>query len=117
MTWPAMASSPSPDRCGRKNHVRNAHQVEIDRKTPSSAIELLQAAAPTNLAGASASSTIRIDGLNRWNNGQITIYRKRSSGLPDDALQSLFQDDQVRIWVSAPRGVAYFENGRFIPVS
>ena len=57
------------------------------------------------------------DGLNRWNDGQITIYRKRSSGLPDDTVESLFQDDHGRIWVSTHRGVAYFENGRFIPVS
>ena len=31
------------------------------------------------------------DGLNRWNDGQITIYRKRNSGLPDDAVESLFR--------------------------
>jgi ligand-binding sensor domain-containing protein/signal transduction histidine kinase len=57
------------------------------------------------------------DGLNRWNNDQIVIYRKRTSGLPDDAVESLFQDDRGRIWVSTARGVARFENGRFIPVS
>ena len=56
------------------------------------------------------------DGLNRWKDGQITIYRKGSSGLPDDQTQSLFEDHHGRIWVSTPRGVAYFENGRFIPV-
>ena len=58
-----------------------------------------------------------LDGLNRWNDWRITIYRKRSSGLPDDVLESLFQDDHGRIWVSTRRGIAYFENGRFIPVS
>jgi ligand-binding sensor domain-containing protein/signal transduction histidine kinase len=58
-----------------------------------------------------------VDGLNRWNNEQTTIYRKRSSGLPDDATQSLFQDGRGRIWASTGRGVAYFENGRFIPVT
>jgi signal transduction histidine kinase/ligand-binding sensor domain-containing protein len=74
------------------------------------------------------------DGLDRWNNGQITIYRKRrsraviaaplgpvreitDSALPDDTFESLFQDDRGRIWVSTPRGVAYFENGRFTPVN
>jgi ligand-binding sensor domain-containing protein len=73
------------------------------------------------------------DGLNRWNDGQITIYRRRSdrsltraaqngvreitdSGLPDN-VDSLFQDDHGRIWVSTSRGFAFFENGRFIPVS
>src|SRR5271163_2264165 len=56
------------------------------------------------------------DGLNRWNDGKITIYHKRSSGLPDDIVDSLFQDDHGRIWVSTHRGVAYLENGRFITV-
>jgi len=58
-----------------------------------------------------------LDGLNRWNHWRITIYRKRSSRLPDDGVESIFQDDQERIWVSTRRGVAYLENGRFIPVS
>jgi ligand-binding sensor domain-containing protein len=75
------------------------------------------------------------DGLNRWRNGQITIYRKRSgrlltrkarqggarevidSGLPDNTLQSIFQDDGGRIWVSTPRGVAYFHDDRFFSVN
>jgi len=56
------------------------------------------------------------DRLNRWNDGQITIYSKRN-GLPDDEVHALFQDDHGRIWVFTFRGVAYFENGRFIPVS
>jgi signal transduction histidine kinase/ligand-binding sensor domain-containing protein len=72
------------------------------------------------------------DGLNGWNDGQITIYRQRSgrlltrpaqqgsarevndSGLPDNAVESLFQDDRGRIWVPNVRGIAYFEDGRFI---
>jgi len=86
------------------------------------------------------------DGLDRWKDGQITIYRTRSAGterirelgglgaagesvargavreitntgLPDNQMGSLFQDDGGRIWVSTPRGVAYFENGGFVPVS
>jgi ligand-binding sensor domain-containing protein/signal transduction histidine kinase len=56
------------------------------------------------------------NGLDRWNDGKITIYSKRSSGLPDDIVDSLFQDDRGRIWVSTHRGVAYLENGRFVPV-
>jgi signal transduction histidine kinase/ligand-binding sensor domain-containing protein len=74
------------------------------------------------------------DGVNRLNNGQTTIYRKRrdllpsrppeqsvarnvtDSELPDD-VESLFQDDRGRIWVFAFRGTAYFEKGRFTPVS
>jgi signal transduction histidine kinase/ligand-binding sensor domain-containing protein len=78
------------------------------------------------------------DGLNRLNNGQITIYRKRGpqggsggtkqkrevnvrevadGGLPDDGVESLFQDDGGRIWAFTERGAAYFENGRFVPVT
>jgi ligand-binding sensor domain-containing protein len=57
------------------------------------------------------------NGLNRLKNGQITIYRKRSGGLPDDDVEYLFQDDRGRIWVSTPRGTVWFENGRFIAVS
>ena len=73
-----------------------------------------------------------VDGVNRWDHGQITIYRKRSSsprlaqqrnarevnddGLPEGIVQSLFQDSRGRIWVSTPHGVAYFEDGRFIAV-
>jgi signal transduction histidine kinase/ligand-binding sensor domain-containing protein len=75
------------------------------------------------------------DGLNRWNDGKITVYRKTTSrlltraaqqrtvhevsdrGLPDNGFGSLFQDDRERIWATTTRGVAYFEDGRFIPVS
>ncbi|MGA8346154.1 MAG: two-component regulator propeller domain-containing protein, partial [Candidatus Sulfotelmatobacter sp.] len=78
------------------------------------------------------------DGLDRWKNGQITIYRRRSSeaasdeakakqepavrevggtGLPDETTGSLFEDHRGRIWISTLRGIAYFENGRFTTVS
>jgi signal transduction histidine kinase/ligand-binding sensor domain-containing protein len=78
------------------------------------------------------------DGLNRWNNGQVTIYRKRRAhrrsaatkeerelnvrevaddGLPDDGVESLFQDDGGRIWAFTERGAAYFEDGQFVPVT
>jgi signal transduction histidine kinase len=75
------------------------------------------------------------DGLDRWDNGQITIYRKRlagsrtraaakpgvrevdASGLPDNEIKSLYQDRRGRIWVTTVRGIAYFEDGRFVPVS
>ena len=89
-------------------------------------------------------------GLDRINQGKITIYRSRNpitqrigqagtsdvkrgqrlsgldtasqpssireisgSGLPYDGLQSIFQDNEGRIWVSSRLGLAYFENGRF----
>jgi len=70
------------------------------------------------------------DGLNNWKDGQITIYRKRGrrsltraaqlrpvreisdGGLPDNTLESIFQDDRARIWISTVRGISYFEDGR-----
>jgi len=78
-------------------------------------------------------------GLNRWRDGQITVYRRSTGrslalkrdtvaagrgvrdviddGLPDSVLGSLFQDDRGRIWAATVRGLAYFEDGRFVPVS
>jgi len=56
------------------------------------------------------------DGLNRWKDGRNTIYRKRSSGLPDNRVASLLQDNRGRIWVSTLRGIAYLASGRFIHV-
>ena len=57
------------------------------------------------------------DGLNRWKDGRTTIYRRRNHpGLPDDSIQSLFEDERGRIWVSGSRGLAAFENGKFTAV-
>jgi PAS domain S-box-containing protein len=57
------------------------------------------------------------DGLNRWFGGRMRIYRTRTDpGLPDDSIQSLFEDERGRIWVSGFRGLAVFENGRFTAV-
>lgn len=57
------------------------------------------------------------DGLNRWKDGRTTIYRRRNDpGLPDDSIQSLFEDERGRIWVSGSRGLAAFENGKFTAV-
>jgi PAS domain S-box-containing protein len=57
------------------------------------------------------------DGLNRWNHGRMTIYRRRNDpGLPDDEIQSLFEDERGRIWVSGYRGLAVFEKGKFTAV-
>jgi signal transduction histidine kinase/ligand-binding sensor domain-containing protein len=76
------------------------------------------------------------NGLSRWNKGQITIYRKRGAkdtaseagarraarqiidrGFPDNAVESLGQDNLGRLWVSTTHGLAYLDNGRFIPMS
>jgi ligand-binding sensor domain-containing protein/PAS domain-containing protein len=57
------------------------------------------------------------DGLNKWKEGRTTIYRRRNNpGLPDDSIQSLFEDERGRIWVSGSRGLAAFENGKFTAV-
>lgn len=57
------------------------------------------------------------DGLDRWKDGRMTIYRTRNSpGLPDDSIQTLFEDERGRLWVSGFRGLAVFENGKFTPV-
>jgi signal transduction histidine kinase/ligand-binding sensor domain-containing protein len=79
-----------------------------------------------------------LDGLSRWQGGQVTTYRTPGSGssegerrqagsgdarevfdsgLPDDGVGAVFEDASGRLWVSTLRGVAYFENGRFVPVS
>ena len=76
-----------------------------------------------------------LNGLNQWKDGKITIYRNHSaraaartgttgavrdiseSGLPDDGVDSVFQDDHGQIWISSLHGVAYFENGRFSRVA
>lgn len=67
-------------------------------------------------------------GLNRWHDGQMTVYRERAappaagvrevvgSGVPDEALVSLFQDDRGRVWVVTLGGVGYMEHDRFTPV-
>ena len=40
--------------------------------------------------GMAAFGLALVDGLNRWNNGQITIYRKRN-GLPDELMSPSFR--------------------------
>ena len=79
-------------------------------------------------------------GLNRWRQGRMTRYRATAPppstptqehqngsgrneaaeitdpGLPDNAIDALFEDQHGRIWVGTNRGVAWFENGKFTPV-
>src|SRR5262249_53964530 len=66
------------------------------------------------------------DGLARLKDGQITLYRGRSSrtkalleeiavsGLPEQGLGTLFQDSHGRTWVSTLTGIGYLENDRFV---
>jgi signal transduction histidine kinase/ligand-binding sensor domain-containing protein len=54
------------------------------------------------------------EGLHRWRNGDRTIYRTRTHpALPDDRIQSLFEDERGRVWVTGLRGLAMFDNGAF----
>jgi len=57
------------------------------------------------------------DGLNRWDGERMKVYRMRTNpGLPDDYIQSLFEDARGRIWVSGFHGLAEFQKGNFTPV-
>jgi len=40
-----------------------------------------------------------------------------SSGLPDEAVDSITQDNRGRIWIVTPRRIVYFDGGRFVPVN
>jgi signal transduction histidine kinase/ligand-binding sensor domain-containing protein len=86
------------------------------------------------------------EGLNRWKNGEVTIYRKRrlptvrggsalteftdgwaadsrrareiiDDGLPEDLVESLFEDHHGQIWVMTRSGVAILKSDRFVSVS
>ena len=69
-----------------------------------------------------------LDGLNRWDQGRLTIYRERAGntqpgvrevtgkGLPERGVHALFQDDRGRIWISKRGGLGYLENGRVISI-
>ena len=46
-----------------------------------------------------------------------TVREITGTGLPEDEVYSLFEDDQGRILVATARGVGFFESERFIPVS
>ena len=58
-----------------------------------------------------------MDGLYRWNDGNVASYRKQSHpGLPDDNINSLFEDENGRVWVSTWGGLVAFANGKFTGV-
>ena len=54
---------------------------------------------------------------NRRSRPTSTVREITGTGLPEDEVYSLFEDDQGRILVATARGVGYFESERFIPVS
>jgi len=56
-------------------------------------------------------------GLYRWNHGRMTVYQGRGNlGLADNEIQSLFEDERGRIWVSSFTGLAAFGEGKFSAV-
>jgi signal transduction histidine kinase/ligand-binding sensor domain-containing protein len=98
--------------------------------------------ANVNSALAAADGSIWLgtnDGLDRWNNGRITVFRTPAAqpaptrglvvgqhpmvheiyddGLPDNLIEALAQDSRGRIWVATPRGIAWFEDERFVRVN
>ena len=102
--------------------VATAEGLDQFRELPVTSLPVKQ-----ELSGASASSVLAArdgsvwvgtsDGLYRWKEGRTTIYRRRGNpGLADDDIQSLFEDERGRIWVSSFRGLAAFEKGKFTPV-
>jgi signal transduction histidine kinase/ligand-binding sensor domain-containing protein len=48
-------------------------------------------------------------GLNRWHQGRMTRYHEPALGL-----ESLFEDDRGRLWVSTLTGAGYLEHDRFV---
>jgi signal transduction histidine kinase/ligand-binding sensor domain-containing protein len=46
-----------------------------------------------------------------------TVREITGKGLPDNEVDSLFQDERGRIWVATPHGVAFLESDRFIAIS
>src|SRR4029453_11118603 len=56
-------------------------------------------------------------GLYRWDHGRMTVDQGRSNfALADTEIQSLFEDERGRIWVSSFSGLAAFGKGKFTAV-
>jgi PAS domain S-box-containing protein len=85
----------------------NNGQITIYRKRSAQAVSV-GASREQKLGGLATASESSALGAVR----EIT-----GSGLPGEEVNSLTQDNRGRIWVFTSRGVAYFDNGRFIRVS
>jgi signal transduction histidine kinase/ligand-binding sensor domain-containing protein len=85
----------------------NNGQITIYRKRSAQAASV-GAKREQKLSGLAATSESSVLGAVR----EIT-----SSGLPDEEISSLTEDNRGRIWAVTPRGVAYFDNGRFVLVN
>ena len=53
-------------------------------------------------------------GLNRWRDGQFTVYRQSKTGLPSDNISSLCVDRDGVLWIGTTReGLARFHNNKW----
>jgi signal transduction histidine kinase/ligand-binding sensor domain-containing protein len=102
--------------------VGTSEGIDRFREWPVTPVSLKQGLSNSNATSVLAARDGSIwigtaDGLNRWKDGRTTIYRRRTDpALPDDSIQSLFEDERGRIWVSGSRGLAAFENGKLTTV-
>src|SRR5687767_520871 len=59
--------------------------------------------------------------VNRWHDGQVTVlntsFYQRNATTRGFLPNSLFQDDNGRIWVSTPFGFGYLNDDRFVSIS
>jgi signal transduction histidine kinase/ligand-binding sensor domain-containing protein len=109
---------------GREGSIWVATSEGLDqfRELPVTSLSMKQglSSPTTNSVLAARDGSIWIGttgGLYRWDHGRTTVYRRRSNlGLADDEIQSLFEDERGRIWVSSFSGLAAFGKGKFTAV-
>ena len=109
---------------GREGSIWVATSEGLDqfRELPVTALPVKQGSSSptTNSVLAARDGSIWIGttgGLYRWDHGRTTVYGRRSNlGLADDEIQSLFEDERGRIWVSSFSGLAAFGKGKFTAV-
>jgi signal transduction histidine kinase/ligand-binding sensor domain-containing protein/DNA-binding response OmpR family regulator len=52
-------------------------------------------------------------GLVSMKAGEFTVHTSSASGLPDNEVDNLVQDDEGQLWILTPRGLSVFKNGKF----
>jgi signal transduction histidine kinase/CheY-like chemotaxis protein/ligand-binding sensor domain-containing protein len=53
-------------------------------------------------------------GLISMKAGEFTVHASSASGLPDNEVDKLVQDDEGQLWIVTPRGLSVFKNGKFV---
>jgi signal transduction histidine kinase/ligand-binding sensor domain-containing protein/DNA-binding response OmpR family regulator len=56
-------------------------------------------------------------GLLSMKAGEFTVYTAAASGLPDDEVDALAQDDEGQLWIRTPHGLGVFKNGKFVTLT